>query len=159
MMKIQRLIVAAIVAATVTTPLHAEDGVELLLKSGNVITFLFSERPTLLIGESLTVSCSNRTVAYDYSQVRSLKRASVTTALPHIPNAGSKQMTFRIDENAVEVSGAKPGGRVAIYSADGRMNASAVCGSDGTVSIPLPGQKGIYIIKAGGNISYKLIRK
>lgn len=158
MMKIQRLIVAAIVAATVTTPLHAADGVELLLKSGNVITFLFSERPTLLIGENLTVSCSTRSVAYDYSQVKSLRRAN-STDLSRISNVERNHITFRIGENAVEVTGMRPGGRVAIYSTDGRISASAVSEADGTASLPLPEQKGIYIIKAGGNIGYKLIRK
>lgn len=158
MMKIQRLIVAAIVAATVATPLHAADGVELLLKSGNVITFLFSERPTLLIGENLTVSCSTRSVAYDYSQVKSLRRAH-STELSRISNVEGRHITFHIGENAVEVTGMRPGCRVAIYSADGRNSASVVSEADGTARLSLPRQKGMYIVNAGGNMSYKLIRK
>lgn len=158
MKTIRTLLVAALLVVA-PTALPADDGIALQLKSGEKVTFLFSDKPSLQTGTRLTLSSHTGTVSYDYAEVRSIRRVSgiVPSAISALEGA-RPQLVFRITGNAIVVTGMAPNARLALYTVSGMLVGSATSDGRGSATLPLR-QKGVFVVKATGGISYTFVRK
>ena len=98
-------------------------------------------------------------MSYDYAEVRSIRRVSgiVPSAISTLEGA-RPQLVFRITGNAIVVTGMAPNARLALYTVSGMLVGSATSDGRGSATLPLR-QKGVFVVKATGGISYTLVRK
>lgn len=147
----------------------AEQGVVLRFTDGTLVGFAFKDKPaigytTVDNVPTLTITSGGFKVQYDYSNVKSFywssDVSSVPTSISDVPANGAGNVSFRITDGGISVSGLASGESVAVYTVSGAKVASAVSPTgSGEANITLPQGAGVYIVKASSGISYKFIRK
>lgn len=137
----------------------AEEGVILSLKDGTEVTFAFSSKPRLAMGEELTITAPDGTnVVYAYADVRNVRFGEFsTTGIDSAPGTeNTPDVTFRISDGMLQVFGLPHGESVSVYDLGGHrvaMQKQATYG--GTLSIPL-NVTGVLVVRTSTGISYRV---
>lgn len=147
---------------SLATTAWADDGVVLLLKNGTTVGFAFSEKPAIVAGTSaLTMRTSTgSSIEYAYDSVQrfyfsnSISPTSIT-----VPETGAKTgVTFRVTQDAVEITGLSDGETATLYTADGRQAGKAVA-KGGTARLTGAQRGQVYIVHTSTGVNYKLINR
>ena len=137
----------------------AEEGVILSLKDGTEVTFAFSSKPRLAMGEELTITAPDGTnVVYAYADVKNVRFGEfVTTDIDSAPGTeNTPDVTFRISDGMLQVFGLPHGESVSVYDLGGRRVAMQKQATDGgTLSIPL-NATGVLVVRTSTGISYRV---
>lgn len=137
----------------------AEEGVILSLKDGTEVTFVFSSKPRLAMGEELTITAPDGTnVVYAYTDVRNVRFGEFsTTGIDSAPGTdNTPDVTFRISDGLLLVFALPHGESVSVYDLGGRRVAMQKQATDGgTLSIPL-NATGVLVVRTSTGISYRV---
>lgn len=137
-------------------------GVTILLKSGEKVSFAFTEKPVIVTGSSaVSVSVGGmERVSYPYTdfsrilfegvEITAIELPSVEKSVPHA--------VFLVENDVLHANGLKVGERVMVYSLNGMLVTSSEANSVGCVHFQLSQlPKGVLVIRTQGGISYKLM--
>ena len=142
------------------TAVHADDGVVLLLTSGREVGFTFSSRPQVVPGDELVVrSADGVQVSYPYAEVQRLFWGEVTATSVDSPIADdvAGRVQFRVSAGELSVDGLPVAECVYLYRADGHLVGTHRQDVEGaTLRIPLS-DGGLYIVRTGTGLSYKVL--
>lgn len=137
----------------------ADDGVVLLLKDGNSVSFAFNEQPVLVTrNNSLVMKSRSSRIVYDYDDVQRFYFSSIFNVIEDVSSNANSNVTFRITEQGVNVDGLAQGESVSVFTLDGKLlsTALATSGNDEVLlRIPNPAHT-VYLIKTSTGISYKI---
>lgn len=160
-MKLRKILLLAMMAALPVAGI-ADDGVLLVLNSGETVGFAFSEKPVIVTGENLLIKTAATEVTYPYSGVKHVEFGEVPTANAIDKVTGDKagKVFFKLSDGGVDVSGLSNGELVSVYTVDGREVASAKAGSGSSVCISLPaGSRSVYVVRTSSGVSFKFVNK
>lgn len=139
-------------------------GVTFLFTDGTKATFAFAEKPALsLTAEGCTVTATGKdAVTYTLSSVKKFYfDEDAQTGISQVESAqeGSAPV-FTYANGTVSVSGLKAGELVNVYSVGGGLVAGAKADASGSASADISGSAaGVYVVSAGGGVSFKLLKK
>lgn len=138
----------------------ADEGVVVQLKSGKTMAFAFTDKPTIVPAEVLTIRTkSGNQLELSYGDVdRFYWSDNISTAIVTPKATATGNPVFHIADNSITAEGLAAGEHVSVFTADGRQMGSATA-MGGKASVALPQQGGIYIIKTSSGVSYKFIKK
>lgn len=139
-------------------------GITFLIKSGEKVSFVFSEKPVIITG-SETVSVfigGTERVSFPYAdlgrilfedvEMTAIEMASVGKVAPHV--------VFLLEKDILHGSGLKVGERVCIYSLYGKLVSVFKADDNGNVDVLLPQlSKGVFVVHTQGGISYKFMNR
>lgn len=133
-------------------------GITVHLKSGQAVSFLFSQQPKMTTSSKELAILINevKQVSYDYAEVEKVELTqSPPTGLKTFCNE-SGTVVFSFGDGQIHVS-ALPGNSVVnVHSADGRIIFSSHADADGTLSLSISQlPQGVCIIRTQGGINYK----
>ena len=138
----------------------AEEGVILSLKDGTEVTFAFSSKPRLAMGEELTITAPDGTnVVYAYADVRNVRFGEFSgTGIDSAPGTeNTPDVTFCISGGQLHVFGLPQGESVSVYDLAGRRVAMQRQNADGTpLCVPcLP--RGVLAVRTSTGIAYRVL--
>lgn len=161
------ILLSALLASSAWVMAEMSPGVTFLLKSGQKVSFAFTERPVVMTAaDVVSVSTDGvERVSYAYSDVqRILFGEGVPTGIS-LPQAGGvsdyvSHAVFCLSNGGLRASGLKAGERLDIYSLSGSLVVSAKAGADGVAALHLSSlPKGVLIVRTQGGVSYKLMNR
>lgn len=136
------------------------EGIVLLLRNGKTVVFALSEKPVITTGKELVVKTTLSELSYDYNEVQCVYWDKMRiTGINSAKADGKSAVVFRVTDGGIEASGLARGERLQLYTADGALINSTESRSGGTAVLPLPEEKGVYIVRCSSGISYKFVRK
>lgn len=157
-MKKKTLLIAALMLTSLG--MQAEDGVILLLKNGQKVGFVFSEKPTVKTGKTLEIKTTKEEVAYEYSEVKNIQFGDTSTdAISKTKNDAKSGGVFKLTAEGLAAEGLAKGEAVSVYSVDGKLvgEAKAV---NGTATVMLPaGKNSVYVVRTSNGTSFKFNKK
>lgn len=139
-------------------------GVTFLLRSGQMVSFSFAEKPVVALSDAnLSVSVGGvERVSYAYADVqRMVVVDDVVSAIDNVvANDKSQHIVFSVSANALNVSGLAVGERFSLNAIDGKLMLSEKADADGKAAMNLSSlQQGIYVVRTQSGISYKFFKK
>lgn len=157
------LLVVALLLGSVWAWAESSQGVTFLLKSGQKVSFAFTERPVIATSkEAVSVSTDGtERVSYAYADVaRILFEESVVSAVESPVDDKAVHVVFLMDNGGLHARGLKTGELVGVYTLTGERVLSAKASSDGRVDLPCTTlSKGVYVISTHSGISYKWMNR
>lgn len=140
-------------------------GVSFVLRSGEKVSFAFTERPVVLTASdavSVSVGGAER-VSYPYADVARVVFEDVDATGISLPKQGGDDApgihaVFAFDGDKLVASGLKAGERISVYTLKGGLAASLAAGSDGVAVLQrssLP--QGVYVVRTQGGVAYKFM--
>lgn len=136
------------------------EGIVLLLRNGKTVVFALSENPVITTGKELVVKTTLSELSYDYNEVQCVYWDKMRiTSINSAKADGKSAVVFRVTDGGIEAYGLARGERLQLYTADGALINSTESRSGGTAVLPLPEEKGVYIVRCSSGISYKFVRK
>lgn len=148
-----------LIAANSTTACgQAQQYLVVWQKSGEKVYFDLTERPrTTFEGSNLVITTTTLTVSYPLEQV-----LRYTYELPPsgINNVNlSKLVRISHRDNVLYLENLKPGTRIQLFTADGKMIATQQADGTQTITISLAQRPaGVYIVKAN-DVTYKMMKQ
>ena len=126
-------------------------------KSGAKISFLLSDNPVITYDRACLIINGSQSTSYYLSDVKKYYFSEMN--LNRVNNEKSEVFcSVSMDENAIRVQNVPVGIKVNLYNTNGVVVATSIVDYEGTASLTLPGQKGVYVLSVE-NQSFKLIRK
>lgn len=157
-MKKKTLLIAALMLTSLG--MKAEEGVILLLKNGQKVGFVFSEKPTVKTGTTLEIKTTKEEVAYEYSEVKNIQFGDISTdGISKTKNDARQGGVYRLTAEGLAAEGLAEGETVSVYGVDGKLvgEAKAV---NGTASLALPAAKGsVYVVRTSKGTAFKFNKK
>lgn len=136
-----------------------EPGVNLLLRSGQQLSFCFKQKPVVKTAQQeLTLSADGKVwVSCPYADVLRMEISdNVETSITSATAMKSGSILVNISADAIGISGLSDGESVTVCATDGTVTLRTAAGADGRVSVSRSAlSHGIYIITTGSGISYK----
>lgn len=168
-MKIVRkaMLLCALLACSAGAWASGSPGVSFVLKSGQKVSFAFSERPIVSTASdavSVSVGGTER-VSYPYADVARILFESVETTGISLPRQDGgwvegSHTVFCFTEGGLRASGMRAGECICVYSLSGGLVASLKAGSDGAASLQLSSlPQGVYVVRTQGGVSYKFLNR
>ncbi len=127
------------------------------MKDSNKFSFMLAEKPVITFQNGDLVVNGSASTSYAISNVKNYHfeesiANSVETAVEN------ELRIVYLDENSIQVQNAEANAQVTVFSVAGVAYSNQYADAEGTATVQLPSQKGIYIVKVG-NQSFKFIRK
>lgn len=150
--------VVALAASVMFSQVAAAEYLEVSFRDGTTVGFDLNDRPVVSLGESLmTIKSGTVEAEYKSDTVRTFAIRE-STGVSEAVRQGEIRIIYR-ERDHVSVAGLDCGVTVFLYSANGRMMASAVADDAGDISFNLESYpKGAYIISTNNGQSFKIIR-
>lgn len=167
MKKVRLLLLLAVLALLPVTANAEDESVYVNLKGDSTLTFLFSEKPVLELGDSVVMRTTASTVKIAFADVESVtftKKDTSTvqpTGIQSVRTTPKANVAFRIDNGGITVAGLAPGASVSVYTVSGAkvVSGKAASNSD-SVFLPIDQNRpGVYIVRTSTGVSYKFLRK
>lgn len=139
-------------------------GVTFLLRSGQKVSFTFTEKPAVTFGEAnLSISVRGvERVSYAYADVaRIVMEDDVVSAVNNaVVGDNNPHVAFNLSANILSVSGLPAGNQLSLYATDGKLMLSVKANAEGSAIVSLSAlQQGVYVVRTQSGISYKLFKK
>ena len=142
-------------------------GVTVLLRSGNTVSFTFTQAPRVEFdGDNLVlVAAGSDALTYSFTEVQRMYfEDDVQTAVNEVVNShkdgAQGKVVFSCQNGTLSAKGLAAGEAVTVYSLSGQKAAQAVAGTDGSLTIPVQQlAAGTYVVKSQNGIGYKIIKK
>lgn len=147
----------------ITLPVYAEKGVVIALKDGTAVSFAFSEKPSINIGENIIITTYfGKNVLYDYVNVQKIFWGDTeSTNITSLKNNGTRNVQFRIKENGIEILGLSYGERVMVHTTNGVLVASttSLC-ENGKIELAIALAKpSVYIVSTSKGVKFKVLNR
>ena len=131
---------------------NGKDVLSVLMKDGTSVYFLLAEKPyiTFRNDEMKIVSDTDEAVVKRTSVERFEFVDEIPTGIEDVEEMDEQQLraNFKLDGDAVYITGLASGSKVVLYAMDGRVVNSSVAAADGCVILSLNAlPSGIYIVK------------
>lgn len=162
--KLRHTLAVGALALAAAIPAAAADGgeyVAVLTTAGDSFTALISDVTRIDLGsEKLTVVTPSASAEYAYGDVdRILIGCSREAAVADLTADGSVAVWPLATTDIVNVAGAQPGAKVAVYSAAGALVSTGVADSTGALTLNVgAAPTGVCIVSVDGR-SVKIIKK
>lgn len=129
-------------------------------KTGEVVTFAFSEKPIATFeGSNIVIATGDSKVEYAFDNVKkfTFEDVDTPTGIDDV-TVGKVKADVKVEPGQVTVSGAQAGSMVSVYGINGMLQGNYPVDDNGYVSFSTShlGQ-GVYVIK-GSNVSVKFIK-
>lgn len=149
------------IAFVISLTAWSDDGVCLLLRSGETVGFRFKEKPVIVTGANIEIKTAETTVSYNYSDVVRLYFDQVVpSGITNLPSDDAAHVSFSITPSGISVKGLAQGVRVAVHTLDGKLVTSAIAPSSTAVEIGLPQEgHGIYLVSTSSGVSFKIAKQ
>lgn len=158
-MKIKKTIQTLLLSAVFSVPAlssQAASNVKVEDASGKAVFFALSDHPTVTFtSESLVIKGGDQTVEYPLADYRRFTFSDETLGIGSTEMAGTPVFSFG-DE--LRGHGLKLGELVSVYTSAGQLVGQAKADAGGSVTVPLNGQHGIFIVKSQSQ-TFKFIKK
>ena len=130
-------------------------------ESGKVSYFRLAERPRMTFtSNEVAISCEDGTSVtfpndsrLTFAFTEDIPTSAIGTEITEMPIFSLASGT------TLEVSGLSTGAMVTIHCASGICVCSGIADGNGNISLPLPGETGIFIVTTSDNNSFKFIKK
>lgn len=154
-----RKLLFVLFAALFSVPMFSQNTLTIHQKSGVQISFGFDDKPVITYTDNdLVLKTTKTVVQYPLESLLKLTFNDAETAVKPVLKEGKKPALV-LDSYAVNISGAKSGVEVTVFSADGKSVNSYKTSPDGNVSFSIADlTEGVYIIKSE-NLSVKILKK
>ena len=131
---------------------NGKDVLSVLMKDGTSVYFLLAEKPyiTFQNGEVKIVSDTDEALVKRTLVERFEFVDEISTGVEDVEEMDEQQLraNFKLDGDAVYITGLESGCKVVLYAMDGRVVNSSVAAADGCVILSLNAlPSGIYIVK------------
>lgn len=137
----------------------AQNTLRVVLKSGSVVSYTFSEKPALTFHDvTLVVSTETNSVEYPFADVEKMDfMADINEGALGLQSLAKAEIS--LTPGTVTLSGVKPQSKVVVYDLNGKAVQTHSADASGnlvfsTASLP----KGAYVVKTD-KVSYKIINK
>lgn len=149
---------------TLSTVVMADEGILLHLKNGTTASFLFSEKPVLVTGESLVMKTTKEEVAYAYKDISKIQFGEVTkdpTAIRDLQTGSNGSVSFRLTDTGIEAVGLSLGEKVEVFDIAGKKVASSTSSANNaSIVLPLPhAGKNVFVVRTSNGVTFKFLRK
>lgn len=161
-MKLKHLLTAGVIclaACSAAADTGAYCSVMVTDSEGETTLLDLGSTPTVeYVGDNIVITAASTTVTYPKTATLKLtfsekSSSGVTTAI-----SDKAQVIFRITDS-IEVSGLRPGAAVGIYTLSGVNAGQGIADSTGSLTLPLPGAKGIYVVSTPTVSNFKFVVK
>lgn len=142
----------------IATGIYAEDGVVLLLRNGNSVKFVFSEKPVMVTGSTLTMKTTSETVDYNYTEIKRSYFGEITSSIDEVRGNSKSKSLFRMTPAGMEVTGLQQGEKVSVYTVSGKLIYSTKS-TGSQLNINLPSDRQVYVVKTDNGVSFKINRQ
>lgn len=142
----------------IATGIYAEDGVVLLLRNGNSVKFVFSEKPVMVTGSTLTMKTTSETVDYNYTEIKRSYFGEITSSIDEVRGNSKSESLFRMTPAGMEVTGLQQGEKVSVYTVGGKLVYSTKS-TGSQLNINLPSDRQVYVVKTDNGVSFKINRQ
>ena len=138
---------------------HAQNAVAVYQKNGQVVNYLFSEKPKVsYIGDCLVMTTKDQNVQYSLQNLEKMEFTEIATGIDDATPTADSALLFSFRSGQVAVSHAQPGTKVTLFDTDGKTVSQQTVGDSGAATLStqsLP--RGTYIVQVG-DTSYKISR-
>lgn len=126
-------------------------------KSGEKFSFLLKDKPVVTYKDGALVVNGSATTSYAIDGLRNyhFTEGNETEVKEEVANV---LRVVNRDDNSLSLENAPAGVKVTLVSVNGIVVATSKVDLDGTATILLPSEKGVYVLTIG-NQSFKIIRK
>ncbi|MBP5455786.1 MAG: hypothetical protein J6Y37_04755 [Paludibacteraceae bacterium] len=126
-------------------------------KSGEKFSFLLKDKPVVTYKDGALVVNGSATTSYAIEGLRNyhFTEGNETEVKEEVANV---LRVVNRDDNSLSLENAPAGVKVTLVSVNGIVVATSKVDLDGTATILLPSEKGVYVLTIG-NQSFKIIRK
>lgn len=126
-------------------------------KSGEKFSFLLKDKPVVTYKDGALVVNGSATTSYAIEGLRNyhFTEGNETEVKEEVANV---LRVVNRDDNTLSLENASAGVKVTLVSVNGIVVATSKVDLDGTATILLPSEKGVYVLTIG-NQSFKIIRK
>lgn len=154
-----RKLLFTLFAAVLSVPMFSQNTLTIHQKDGQQFSFGFDDKPVITYTDNdLVLKTTKTEVQYPLESLLKLTFNDSETAVKPVLKDG-KNPALVLDSYAVNISGAKAGVEVTVFSADGKSVNSYKASPDGNVSFSIADlTEGVYIIKSE-NLSIKVLKK
>lgn len=159
------LLLFSLLLAICASAWAGNDGITIMLRSGQKVSFTFNEKPVLSVSDtSLSLSASGvPQISYPYADVRCIlfDEADVPSGIAAVPVSEKPNVKFCFSSTFLTATGLVANERVHVYSAEGRLLLRLKAQPDGCLQLPMASfRQGINIVRATqSGISYKLYKR
>ena len=126
-------------------------------KSGEKFSFLLKDKPVVTYKDGALVVNGSATTSYAIEGLRNyhFTEGNETEVKEEVANV---LRVVNRDDNSLSLENAPAGVKVTLVSVNGIVVATSKVDLDGTATILLPSEKGVYVLTIG-NQSFKIVRK
>lgn len=126
-------------------------------QSGEMYSFLLKDNPEITYENGNLVVNGSASTSYAISGVKNYHFTE--SDLTKVENLSVETLRIvSLDDATIEVQNASANAKVVLINANGAMQSINTANADGTATVNLPNQKGVYVLSVG-NKSFKIIRK
>lgn len=146
-------------AALLAVPVSGQDILRVHQKDGQYVDFLFEDEPAIYYSDSyLVINTAITEVQYPYASVAKFTFTDVETKTEVIRD-DLKNPAFTLDNYAINITGAKAGGKVTVINSDGKPVETYRTDADGNAVFSISAlPAGMYIINSE-NLTFKVLKK
>lgn len=133
------------------------NALQLLMSSGKLVTYMLDEEPVITFeADELVMKTHMATVRYQANDVLKFNYISVEDA--GIASLRSSGVSFAINGNVLTATKLEPNSEVNVYSADGKLIATAKTDKSGNVTMSLPLKSGELCLISTTTANFKITK-
>lgn len=154
-MKIKHLVSACMLLLGLT--IHAEDMYLVVeLKDNSTYDFVLAEKPIITFESGELVVNGDASTSYVIGNVKNCHFSKEKTSAEAVKV--NELRVIYVDDNTIQVQNAVANAQVSVFNVSGAVFSDQKTDENGLVTIQLPNQKGVYVVKINDK-SFKVVRR